>query len=319
VRRRVEVDEQQGDAEQHQRQPSPARSQHREPVQSQHETDGAERAGQHDARMEHLEDEADDPEQEEQADQVRVDDRVEETRDEARLDRVDLRSREMQRVGTLRVLRVVAVERLQKGGQRRGGEVDHVPSQRLRRSEVRGDAHRSLRPCRIAVMDSREGGERGLRVVDHLAAQVRAEVPAARVDGRRRADVRGRRHGEDVGRLRDPDSGRRGTRALRRHVDDDGQLRVQLGLVDRLHRGREPAGRVEEDHGGVVVVVRRARELVREVALGDRVDLEIGPKSDREHPRPGGRPRGTADEDERGKHYQQNQERPLHDAVQDTP
>ena len=49
-----------------------------------------ERAGQHDAGMEHLEDEADDPEQEEQADQVRVDDRVEEAGEEARLDRVDL-------------------------------------------------------------------------------------------------------------------------------------------------------------------------------------------------------------------------------------
>ena len=155
--------------------------------------------------------------------------------------------------------------------------------------------------------------------MDHLAAQVRAEVPAARVDGRRRADVRGRRHGEDVGRLRDPDPGRGGARALRRHVDDDGQLRIQLGLVDRLHRGREAAGRVEEDHGGVVVVVRRARQLARDVVLRDGVDLEIGPESDREYPRPGGRPRGIAGDDERGKHYQQHQERPLHDAVQDTP
>src|SRR5438552_1617895 len=97
VRRGMEVDDQQRDSEQHEREPSPARRQHREPVQGQHETDGAERAGQHDSGVEHLEDEPDYPEQEQQADQVRVDDRVEETREEARLDRVDLRSREMQR------------------------------------------------------------------------------------------------------------------------------------------------------------------------------------------------------------------------------
>ena len=229
------------------------------------------------------------------------------------------RPREMQREGALRVLRLVAVELVEEGGERGRDEVDHVHLQRLLGREVRRVAHGFLRPRRIAVIGGRESGEGGDGVVDHLVAQVRAEVLAARVDRRRRADVRRRRHGEDVGRLGDPDAGRGGAGAFRRHVDDDGHLRGQLGLVDRLHRGREAAGRVEEDHGGVVVVVRRARELVREVALGDRVDLEIGPESDREHPRPGGRPRGTADEDERGKHYQQNQERPLHDAVQDTP
>jgi hypothetical protein len=59
----------------------------------------------------------DDPEQEQQADQVRVDDRVEEARDEAGLDRVDLGSREMQREGALRVLRLVAVELVEEGGE----------------------------------------------------------------------------------------------------------------------------------------------------------------------------------------------------------
>ena len=146
------------------------------PYRASTRADGAERAGEHDSGMEHLEDEPDDPEQEEQADQVRVDDRVEETRDEARLDRVDLRSREMQREGTLRVLRLVAVELVEEGGERGRDEVDHVHLQRLLGREVRGDAHRFLRPRRIAVMGGREGGERGHGVVDHLAAQVRAEV-----------------------------------------------------------------------------------------------------------------------------------------------
>jgi hypothetical protein len=94
------------------------------------------------------------------------------------------------------------------------------------------------------------------------------------------------RHGEDVGRLGDPNAGRGGAGAFRRHVHDHRNLRGQLGLVDRLHRGRKPAGRVEEDHGRVVVVVRRVRELARHVVLRDRVDLEVGPEGDREHARP---------------------------------
>ena len=312
VRRRVQVDDQQDDAEQHEREPSPARSEHREAVQGQHEAHGAERAGQHDAGMEHLEDEPDDPEQEEQADQVRVDDRVEEAREEAGLDRVDLGVRQVQREGPLLVLRVVAVQLLEERGQRRRDRVDHVHLQRLLRSEVRGSAHGLRRPARVAVMNRRERGQRGDRVVDHLAAQVRAEIRAARVDRRRRADVRVRRHGEHVGGLGDPDPGRGGAGAFRRDVDDHRHLRGELGLVDRLHRGREAAGRVEQDHRGVVAVVRRVRELAREVALRDGVDLEVGPEGDRQHARPGARACGTTDEDERGKH---DEERSLHDAI----
>ena len=88
--------------------------------------------------MEHLEDEPDDPEQEEEADQVRVDDRVEEAREEAGLDRVDLRVGEVQREGPLRVLRVVAVELLEESGQRRRDRVDHVHLERLLGREVGG-------------------------------------------------------------------------------------------------------------------------------------------------------------------------------------
>ena len=50
--------------------------------------------------------------------------------------------REMQREGTLRVLRLVAVELVEEGGERGRDEVDHVHLQRLRRP-VRFDALRT--------------------------------------------------------------------------------------------------------------------------------------------------------------------------------
>jgi hypothetical protein len=60
---------------------------------------------------------------------------------------------------------------------------------------------------------------------------------------------------------------------------------VELRRVDRLHRGREAAWCVEEDHRGAVAVLRGARDLVRHVVLGDGVDLEVWPEPDREHAR----------------------------------
>ena len=55
---------------------------------------------------------------------------------------VDLRAREVERERSLRVLRLVALELVQEGGQRRRDDVDHVHLQRLLRGEVRGDAAR---------------------------------------------------------------------------------------------------------------------------------------------------------------------------------
>ena len=235
--------------------------------------------------MEDLEPDACDPREEEQADDVRVDQRVQESREEAGLDVVDLRAREVQDVGALDVLRLVAVELLEQRGQARRDDVDHVQLQRPSRGEVRRLADREARPMRVPVMCRGERRQRRRRVVDHLAPEIRAEVPAARVDRGRRADVGGRRHGQHVRGLGDPHPGRGGARAVGGDVDDHRQLRVQLRRVDRLHRGREAAGRVEQDHRGGVAVVRRAGDLVGHVVLGDGVDLEVGPEPDREDAR----------------------------------
>src|SRR5436305_1240615 len=81
------------------------------------------RARQDDTGMQHLEDESDDPREEQDRDEVRVDERVEQPRDEPGLHRVDARAGEMQRVRALRVLRVVAV---QPGEQRRQRRCDRV-------------------------------------------------------------------------------------------------------------------------------------------------------------------------------------------------
>ena len=121
---------------------------------------------------------------------------------------------------------VVAVELLQEAGSVGAIVSIDVHLQRLLRREVRRDAHRFRRPFRVAVMGLRECLQGRDRVVDHLPPQVVAEVLSARVDRRRRADVRVGRHGEHVGRLRDPDAGRGGARAFRRDVDDDRHLRA---------------------------------------------------------------------------------------------
>ena len=107
--------------------------------------------------------------------------------------------------------------------------VDHVqPS--APRSAVRFDAlrtaasaHATLRPWLFA-----SAAQRRRRVVHDLAPQVAADVLAARVDRRRRADVRLRRHREHVGRLGDPDAGRGCARAVGRDVDDHRDLRREL-------------------------------------------------------------------------------------------
>src|SRR5579864_3145262 len=127
----VQVDDEQRNAEQHEGDTAPARVQNGEAVQGEHEADAAERAGKHDPRMQHLEDEPDDPGEEEDRDEVWVDDRVEEAREESRLRRVDLRAGEVERVGALGVLRPVALEPVQQRGERRRDEVDDVHVQRL--------------------------------------------------------------------------------------------------------------------------------------------------------------------------------------------
>ena len=137
-------------------------------------------------------------------------------------------------------------------------DVDDVLVERLLRGEVRGLADCLLGPVGVAAVRLREPADVGGRVVDHLAAQVARDVPAADRDRRRRADVRLRGHGGDVRGHRDEDACRGGAGAVRVDVDDDRDRRRELLLDDLAHRRVEAAGRVEQDDDGVVAVALAA-------------------------------------------------------------
>ena len=101
------------------------------------------------------------------------------------------------------------------------------------------------------------------------------DVLAADADRRRRADVRLRRHREDVGGLPIHTPADAARAPFGRDVDDDRDLRRELPLVDLPHRVREPAGRVEHDHDRVVAVVVRAVDLLDQVVRRDRVHVVL--------------------------------------------
>ena len=167
------------------------------------------------------------------------------------------------------------VDLFEERGKRRRDHVDDVFPQRLAGAVVRGVAHHRLSGRRVPSVLPGELGDVRRGVVDHLLAQVLAELLAGRGDRRGRADVRLRRHREHVGRL--PDHGTRGVRARsgRRDVDDYGHLRREHRLHDLAHRGAQPTGRVELDHDRRVAVLFASLELVLDVALRDRIDVVV--------------------------------------------
>ena len=189
------------------------------------------------------------------------------------LDLVDLGSGEVQDV-TLR-RRLVALELLEK--RRQGGcdGVDHVHAQRLACGEVRRLSDSLFRPVAVAPVLLGQAAERFRRVVDHLPLEIGRDVSAARRDGRRGAEVRLRRHRQDIGRLADPDSGGGGASSLGRDVDDHRDSRRELFLVDVPHRLGEPAGSVEPDHDRVITLVVRPLDLADHVVSRDRVDVVL--------------------------------------------
>ena len=137
-----------------------------------------------------------------------------------------------------------------------------APRRRSGSSDLRTalSAHATLRPWLFA--SPRSDAAASLTIFRRRSLPMFAPL---RVDRRRGADVRLRRHREHVGRLGDPDAGRRGARAVRRDVDDHRdppRLSCELLLDDLPHRVLEPARRVEHDHGRVVVVLVRPVELV---------------------------------------------------------
>ena len=107
-----------------------------------------------------------------------------------------------------------------------------------------------------------------------------------RVDRRRGADVRLRRHREHVGRLRDPDAGRGGARARpARRRRSPGSSSASSVWYDLLHRAREAARRVEQDHGRVVAVLRARRSWCVNQSCVTGLIVEVRPEADREHAR----------------------------------
>src|SRR6266545_3638548 len=86
--------------------------------------------------------------EEEERDDVRIDERVEQAREEAGPDVVDLRAVEVQHV-SLR-LRLEAVQLLEKRGQRRRDRVDHVLTQGGRGVDARCLANGARGELRVA-------------------------------------------------------------------------------------------------------------------------------------------------------------------------
>ena len=121
VRRHVGVDHEQRDAEQDEAEPGPRDREHREAEERGQKRDPTESSGQHDAGMEDLEAEPGDAGEEQEAQEVRVDQRVQEAGQEAGLRVVDVSALEVQRERALRILRAIPVE---PGEERRQGRRD---------------------------------------------------------------------------------------------------------------------------------------------------------------------------------------------------
>ena len=146
-----------------------------------------------------------------------------------------------------------------------------------------GEANGPIGPSGVTAVALRECAQRRGLVVDQLAPEVGTDVAAARVDRRRRADVRLGRHREVVRRLRQPDAGRARERAVRPDPDEHRHLGAQLAEDDLVLRLQQAARCVEDDRSCVVVLLRRLLELVTEVVLRHRID--VGVEVDREHAR----------------------------------
>ena len=291
VRRDVRVDHEQRDAEQDEREPAHESGRTEKPKSAAQEADRAERAGQDDARVEDLEADPGDAGEEEQREEVRVDQRVEEAREEARLRR---RRSARPRVCSVKALsasscgrRSVAAAPAATARSRRSRSAA-APRSAVRFDALRtaASAHAALRPCVFASARSEAAASfttlrrRSLPMFEPLEligvdepmfvpAPSRARRPPAR--SRRRPTRRARRPAR---RRRSPASSR------------------QLGLHDLPHRRREAAGRVEQDHGRVVAVLRGAVELA--VSQSCVTGLTSAVEVDREHARPRRGARGSA-------------------------
>ena len=290
--------------EQHQQHAGPVDGQHLEAVEADDEADAAERGGEDQAGVVELDDDPEHAEREHQGDDVRVDERVEDALPEAHLHLGHLGARGVEHEPARHGLH--AVDLVEQRG--RVGAMTSMTSirERLTRAEVRADADGGVRPLRVAPVLLRERAQLCRRVVDHLAPQVFLDVLASDRDRRRGAEVRLRRHGEDVGRLADPDTGRGSPGAVGRDVDDDRDVRRELLLHDVAHRLGEAAGRVEHDDDGVVAALVRTVDLILDVRRRHGIDVVV--EVDGEHLRCGRHCRLR--EDESGEQRQRGEKSP---------
>ena len=91
-------------------------------------------------------------------------------------------------------------------------------------------------------------------------------------------------------------------------VDDDGDLRRELGLDDVLHRVDQPARRVEQDHGCVEVLALGPLQLVDDEVARDWVDVVVELDGENARPFLCGERDGRPDH-RRGRHEEQNPRR----------
>ena len=124
---------------------------------------------------------------------------------------------------------------------------------------------------RIAAALRGVGAQQGRGVVFELLLHGLVELGALD-DGMRGPGVGAGRHGCDVCRLKQEETGRAGTCALRRHVDDDRHRRRADASHHGAQGGEQAAGRVELDQEGIGVDVGGMGERAIEVVLADGLD-----------------------------------------------
>ena len=267
-----------------QRRARPVDRHHREAEQRQHQAHGAERARQDHAGVEDLVGDAADAGQEQQEQDVGIDQDVQQLERQRHALVVDLGVCGVHH----QVLGAAGAHAVDLVEQRRqvGGDAFHqVVGCGFIGRVAGGFPHGQLRGRGVAVVAGGQGADLCLRVVQDLAAQVGAEVLAAGVDRRGRADVGVWRHRRVVACHRHEHPCRGCPTALRRDVHDHRQRRGQLILDDVVHRVAVTAGRVQQDYQRRRVFVLGALDGVADEAGRDRVDLAV--ECDSDHVRAG--------------------------------
>ena len=153
-----------------------------------------------------------------------------------------------------------------------GDDVDQVLLQRLLIGPRLRLAHRALGQLHIAAARPDERAHEGGRVVLDLGLHHVVHLLAAQRYRMRRAGIRSRRHGRDVGRFQDEESGGSRVGAAGSDVDDHRHRRVE-DLWNDLARGvDQSAGRVQLDQHSVGIGLARVLDGAVNVLGADGLD-----------------------------------------------